>query len=308
LAQKRKEEKNAILKTVKKALPEYEVRRKLYPLFEIKDESVADIDREYVIRKRPGKHFFTKSSYFKISSGEELVKCLKTELHGIQSESECNPDKGYVKLVDDKTINDFFQSCIDDRQIIKIQSRTGEKINKDERTRIRKTVSFYRGVREASKFHVFYEHPKQIFESGVNDRYMWLEDDRWTREDYCALLFFIFSSLYMIKVFLPNFFWDTVQIGCTLLFYVPLIAVGSMFVSSVAARCMTVLMYAASRGKVCRIYLPNVYKGTSFRSLFYPLSVSYEREKELSHYQQVISLLNKYSSYGAPKTDKTKKI
>ena len=216
LVKKRKSERNAILKQVKKALPDYEIKRKLWPLLQIKDKSVPEIEREYIIRKRSGKHFFTESTYFKINKGEELVKCLKTELSSILSESELNPDKGFVKIIDDKTIHEFFQSCIDDGKIMRIQSRTGESIDKKERTRIRKTVNFYRGIRDASKFHVFYEHPKQIFESGINDRYVWLEDDRWTKEDYASWIFFVSSSLYMVKVFLPDFFWDSVETLCYL--------------------------------------------------------------------------------------------
>lgn len=297
LAKKRDSERLIILKQLKSALPDHETRRKLYPIFEIKDKSVLEEDREYTLRKRAGKFWFDKSTYFKINTGQELGQCLKSELSDINADAELNPDRGFVKLIDDKSVHEFFQCCVDQGQLLKIQSKTGEKIPKTERVRIRKSVKFYKGVRDAGRFHVFYEHPEQVFRSGEFDRYVWLEDDRWTTEDYVSWAFFTVSCVLMVKAFLPDLFWGFMEYLSLGLLYTPLIVVFGMFVVNVAARSLSVITYAVSKGKTCKIYLPNLYQGSSIGSLFSPLSVKYEPEPEISHFKQIIYILGKYSKY-----------
>ena len=74
-------------------------------------------------------------------------------------------------------------------------------------------------------FHVFYEHPEQVFRSGEFDRYVWLEDDRWTTEDYVSWAFFTVSCVLMVKAFLPDLFWGFMEYLSLGLLYTPLIVV-----------------------------------------------------------------------------------
>jgi hypothetical protein len=297
LANKRESERLLIIKQVKSALPEHETRRKLYPIFDIKDKSVLEEDREYTLRKRSGKFWFDKSTYFKINSGQELANCLKAELSEINVDAELNPDRGFVKLIDDKSVHEFFQCCVDKGQLLKIQSKTGEKIPKTERVRIRKSVNFYKGVRDAGKFHVFYEHPEQVFRSGEFDRYVWLKDDRLTTEDFVSWAFFAVSCVLMVKAFLPNLFWGFMEYASIGLLYTPLVVIFAMFVLNVTARALSIITYAVSKGKTCKIFLPNLYRGHSIGSLFSPLSVTYQPEPEISHFKQIVYILGKYSKY-----------